>query len=46
MQSTHISVYINTHNLIDHRRDSTIALIRFETLREFRRYTRRGRIFP
>jgi hypothetical protein len=39
-------VLVNLYNVIDHRRNPEIKILRFKSYGEFVRYTRAGRLFP
>jgi hypothetical protein len=39
-------IYVNLFNLIDHRRNSAVEIVRFASYRAFIRYTANGRKFP
>jgi hypothetical protein len=39
-------VLVNLYNVIDHRRNPDVKILRFKSYGEFVRYTRAGHLFP
>jgi hypothetical protein len=39
-------VFVNLFNLVDHRRNPDLKVLRFQSYREFNKFTRKGHEFP